>query len=41
MKKLFRKITDILKWKLFNLLDFFAQRGSTTAHKLACLFLPY
>jgi hypothetical protein len=41
MKKLFRKITDILKWKLFNLLDFFAQRGSTAAHKLACLFLPY
>lgn len=34
-------ITNIVKGSLFRMLSFFSDRGSQTAHTLACHLLPY
>jgi len=36
-----KKLTYSLKWKIFDVLDFFAKHGSSTSYRLACRFLPY
>ena len=36
-----KKVTYAIQYITFYVLDFFARRGSRTAHKLACLMLPY
>jgi hypothetical protein len=41
MKHIIKTVLHSLKWMLFSVLDTFAQRGSKTAHQLACKFLPY
>lgn len=41
IKQHLKTIISALETKLFIILDFFAQKGNKTAHKLACLMLPY
>lgn len=36
-----KTITNKVKGSLFSILSFFSDRGSQTAHELACHLLPY
>ena len=41
IKQHLKTIISALENQIFSILDFFAKKGSKTAHRLACLMLPY
>ena len=41
VKQFIERIKHTIKWHVFEGLDYLAKQGSTTAHRLACQFLPY
>ena len=41
IKNKFKSVILVIENTLFIILDFLSKKGSKTAHKLACLLLPY